>query len=198
MSTQIELRLQRIERRIQEIIKSRCRPYDYFVGSDGQPTFHLKNLRETLLLKEAFLRIEQPVSIEMERRERDAATDDGGDSSEDKSEIDRNDPAYIRKKDQKNTAYIESYKQGKDKTNKTILEVRKDIEKEKGKPTHFIELISYFPNPAKYSIYDMFGIEHPQENKYKKEDNSMIKYLVPVYADGSLGDHYLYPVDGSF
>jgi len=168
------------------------------VGSDGQPTFHLKNLRETLLLKEAFLRIEQPVSIEMERRERDAATDDGGDSSEDKSEIDRNDPAYIRKKDQKNTAYIESYKQGKDKTNKTILEVRKDIEKEKGKPTHFIEFVSYFPDPAKYSIYDMFGIKYTQANKYKKEKNSMIKYLVPVYSDGSLGDHYLYPVDESF
>ena len=121
MSTQIELRLQRIERRIQEIIKSRCRPYDYFVGSDGQPTFHLKNLRETLLLKEAFLRIEQPVSIEMERRERDAATDDGGESSEDKSEIDRNDPAYISKKDQKNTTNIEDYKREKEKTNKTML-----------------------------------------------------------------------------
>jgi len=198
MSTQIELRLQRIERRIQEIIKSRCRPYDYFVGSDGQPTFHLKSLRETLLLKEAFLRIEQPVSIEMERRERDAATDDGGDSSEDKSEIDRNDPAYIGKKDQKNTTNIEACKREKEKTNKTILEVRKEIEKEKSKPTHFIELVSYFPDPAKYSIYDMFGIEHPQENKYKKEKNSMIKYLIPVYSDGSLGDHYLYPVDGSF
>ena len=119
MSTQIELRLQRIERRLQEIIKSRCRPYEYFVGSDGHPTFRLKNLRETLLLKEAFLRIEQPVSIEMERRERDAATDDDGDSSEDKSEIDRNDPAYISKKDQKNIADIEAYKWEKEKTNKT-------------------------------------------------------------------------------
>jgi len=198
MSTQIELRLQRIERRIQEIIKSRCRPYDYFVGSDGQPTFHLKNLRETLLLKEVFLRIEQPVSIEMERRVRDAASDDGGDSSEDKSEIDRNDPACISKKDQENTTNIEAYKREKEKMNKTILEDRKEIEKEKHKPTHFIELVSYFPDPAEYSIYDMFGIEYPQASKYKKEENSMIKYLIPVYADGSLGDHYLYPVDGSF
>ncbi len=198
MSTQIELRLQRIERRIQEIIKSRCRPYDYFVGSDGQPTFHLKNLREMLLLKEAFLRIEQPVSIEMERRERDAASDDGGDSSEDKSEIDRSNPAYISKQDQKNTGSIEVFKRKKSKMNKTILEYRKGIEKEKGRPTHFIELVSYFHDPANYSIYDMFGIEHPQEDKYKTEENSMIKYLVPVYSDGSLGDHYLYPVDGPF
>ena len=134
----------------------------------------------------------------MERRERDAATDDDGDSSEDKSEIDRNDPAYISKKDQKNIADIEAYKWEKEKTNKTILEDRKEIEKEKNKPTHFIEFVSYFPDPAKYSIYDMFGIEYTQENKYKKEENSMIKYLVPVYSDGSLGDHYLYPVDGSF
>ena len=79
-----------------------------------------------------------------------------------------------------------------------MLEVRKDIEKEKCKPTHFIELVSYFPDPEKYSIYDMFGIDHPQASKYKKEENSMIKYSIPVYADGSLGDHYLYPVDGSF
>lgn len=198
MSTQIELRLQRIERRIQEIIKSRCRPYDYFVGSDGQPTFHLKNLRETLLLKEAFLRIEQPILIEMERRERDAATDDGGDSSEDRSEIDRNDPAYLNKKDQKNTANIEEYKRKKEKTNTIIFEDRNEIEKEKHKPTHFIELVSYFPDPEKYSIYDMFGIEYPQDTKYKKERHSMVKYLIPVYSDGSLGDHYLYPVDGPF
>lgn len=198
MLPRIERRLRKIEKQFEELVKPKLEPYEYFVESDGQPTSHLKDLRTILSLKEAFIRIERVDSPDMERRESGATSDGGGDLSDDGPEIDRDDPAYTRKKKQEYNNNIDKEKKIIEKRNKSILESREKIENKKGKPKYFIKHISYFPDPSKSALYGLFEIGLPKENRYKKEDHPIIRYLIPIYADGSLGDHYLYPVDGPF